>query len=371
MNHNRITNRLNLIHLDHDYCRKETKIPATSSSVSTHIETDLTTILKSVTVNKTTPQISSTITTSAAMSKPDQSKNNTKMKECLQDSDLKSSLPLSKANLSKMSATAALSTNQSRIHPPFQTVNSNSPKSTKQCQRETLKQTSDCNSPFIKNSHEDKPVNRTVRNMKTDLIRATNILKAQRTLNRPQTGQVQQMVSVLKNPLQPPSISQPSSSTSHLKETIVTTRNSSNIKIQNIIVQDIQPKHESTTKIVSPVNEETKRPRKMNLDEYRNRMKRQGESNRMHSPTVAVHTYHTATTTEPFKDSHGNPTWYDREFTTIFKTESQIKEENDRPKPIVRDIGIQTYETTFEISRQLTTDQDDDVILIDEVTSER
>ncbi|XP_015597139.1 serine/arginine repetitive matrix protein 2 isoform X2 [Cephus cinctus] len=153
---------------------------------------------------------------------------------------------------------------------------------------------------------------------------------------------VKQMVSVLKKP---PNVSQPLILSSNLNESIVTTTNSLNNKVQNIILQDI------SSEITS---EDTKRPprKKLNLAEYRSRREQnRSDSSRTSSPVqpmTLVYIHHVSTTTEPIKDDPENPVWSEREIVSILKPKSEVEEEKVKPKPPTREIAIQTNETVFD-----------------------
>lgn len=182
------------------------------------------------------------------------------------------------------------------------------------------------------------------------LIRSTlakNILRMRNDLskNTLQTRSKMQMVSVLKKP---PNASQSLLLKSNSDENIVTTTNSLNNKVQNIIVQDTQD-------LTS--GEQAKKPpfrKKLNLAEYRNRRdQNRSDNSRTNSPiqpTMLLYIHHASTTTEPITNDPENPIWFEKEIVSILKPKSDIDEEKNKSKPLMCDIGIQTYETVFEFS---------------------
>lgn len=157
------------------------------------------------------------------------------------------------------------------------------------------------------------------------------------------TPRMQQMVSVLKNP---PTATQPSSLASKPKENIVTTVNSSNDPVQNIILQDA---HDSAA-----AREETKKPsrKKLNLAEYRNRRDLNTSGSSPIQRTTLVYFNHAFTTTEPITDND-KLVWVERTFTAIPRSQAEIEEEKNRPKSTC-DKGVQTYETVFKFPARST-----------------
>ncbi|XP_012268335.2 serine/arginine repetitive matrix protein 2 isoform X2 [Athalia rosae] len=151
---------------------------------------------------------------------------------------------------------------------------------------------------------------------------------------------VQQMVSVLKKPPTGPPTTL--AITSNPNESIVTTTNSSNGEVQNIIVQDFEQANEDVQK---PVR------KKLNLAEYRSRRdKNRSDNSRTNSPIqpmTLIYIHHVSTTTEPIKDDPENPVWSEREIVSVLKPKADVEEEKNRPKVITHDVGIQTNETVF------------------------
>ncbi|XP_029156864.1 NK-tumor recognition protein-like [Nylanderia fulva] len=173
--------------------------------------------------------------------------------------------------------------------------------------------------------------------------------------NTLQANSKTQMISVLKKP--PPNASQSlnKSQSSFLKSnsdetTVTTATNSLNNKVENIILQDIKD---------LPSDEQMKKPpfrKKLNLAEYRNRRdQNRSDNSRTNSPIqpkMLEYVHHASTTTEPIKNDPENPIWCEREIVlkSIFKPKSDIDEEKNKLKPLMCDVGIQTYETVFEFS---------------------
>lgn len=204
-----------------------------------------------------------------------------------------------------------------------------------------------------KSSDKDSPVY---------LIRsalAQNILRSRNDLskNTSQISSTMQMVSVLKKP---PNASQTLFLKSNSDEDIVTTTNNLNNEVQNIIVQDTQN---------SASDEQAKKPpfrKKLNLAEYRNRRdQNRSDNSRTNSPIqpmILLYVHHASTTTEPIKNDSENPIWSEREIVSMLKPKSDIDEEKNKSKPLMCDIGIQTYETVFEFSKKslmVTTERND------------
>lgn len=204
-----------------------------------------------------------------------------------------------------------------------------------------------------KSSDKDSPVY---------LIRsalAQNILRLRNDLskNTSQMNSTKQMVSVLKKP---PNASQTQFLKSNSDENIVTTTNSLNNEVRNIIVQDTQD---------SALDEQAKKPpfrKKLNLAEYRNRRDQNRSDNSRtnspiyNSPMILLYVHHASTTTEPIKNDSENPIWSEREIVSMLKPKSDIDEEKNKSKPLMCDIGIQTYETVFEFSKKSDTTEGND-----------
>lgn len=153
---------------------------------------------------------------------------------------------------------------------------------------------------------------------------------------------VTQMVSVLKNP---PAATTPQKVLGNLKESIVTTMNSSNSQVQNIIVQEAMD-------VDLPEETEKKPPRrKLNLAEYRSRREQtRSDGSRTNSPVqpmALVYIHHVSTNTEPINDDPENPIWSEREIVSVLKPKAEIEEEKVKPKPLTMDRSIQTNETVF------------------------
>ncbi|XP_011260798.1 uncharacterized protein LOC105254042 isoform X2 [Camponotus floridanus] len=192
-----------------------------------------------------------------------------------------------------------------------------------------------------KSSDKDSPVY---------LIRsvlAQNILRSRNDLSKntlPLSAPMQ-MISVLKKPPNAQSLLK-----SNSDENIVTTINSLNNEIQNVIVQNTQD-------LAS--GEQAKKPpfrKKLNLAEYRNRRDQNRSDNSRTSspiqPMTLLYVHHASTTTEPIKNDSGDPIWSEREIVSILKPKSDINEEKNKSKPLMCDIEIQTYETVFEFTKR-------------------
>jgi len=192
-----------------------------------------------------------------------------------------------------------------------------------------------------KSSDKDSPVY---------LIRsvlAQNILRSRNDLskNTLPLSTPMQMVSVLKKPPNAQSLLK-----SNSDENIVTTTNSLNNEVQNVIVQNTQD-------LAS--GEQAKKPpfrKKLNLAEYRNRRDQNRSDNSRTSspiqPMTLLYVHHASTTTEPIKNDSEDPIWSEREIVSILKPKSDINEEKNKSKPLMCDIGIQTYETVFEFTKR-------------------
>lgn len=215
------------------------------------------------------------------------------------------------------------------------------------CQKETaLKQSHvSSNSSSIKNiniNSNESPKFSSKLQMDIRSPLAKKILQSRGILpkiNIAQTNlKTQHMVSLLKNP---PNVSQSSFSTNNSNENIVTTTNSLNNEVQNIIVQNTQNTLQEEVKTDPP-------RKKLNLTEYLNR-KNKNTIPKIKSPMVLVYIYHAATKTElVVKDDPNNPEiWCEREIVSVLKDRLEIKEEKNKPKPPTCDAMVQTYETMF------------------------
>lgn len=150
------------------------------------------------------------------------------------------------------------------------------------------------------------------------------------TIIEKRTGhKIQPMISVLKNP---PNPSQ--SIASNIKESIITTINSKNNEIENIIQQETEN---------IPI--ETKKPtrKKLNLEEYR---KKRENSNTSHaiSPRSLIYLRNAFTTTVPIVEDD-EYIWAKREMAMGIKPISEI---NNDTQCNSQDAETQTYETVFE-----------------------
>jgi hypothetical protein len=155
-----------------------------------------------------------------------------------------------------------------------------------------------------------------------------------------------QMISVLKKPIIP-TITQ-NALVSNLKESIVTTRNSYNDQVRNIIIEDIA----ADIKLCENTGKKLPR-RKLNLAEYRNRHL-QNCSNSSHinsiQPMIITYIHHVSTNTEPINDDSDNLVWTDREIVLVLKPKSEIEKQRLNLKRSTRDRGIQTNKTVFGVS---------------------
>ncbi|XP_043276735.1 uncharacterized protein srl isoform X2 [Venturia canescens] len=157
----------------------------------------------------------------------------------------------------------------------------------------------------------------------------------------------QQMVSVLKKP---PNIGLIASNPN---ESIVTTKNSSNDEVQNIIVRQERSNDSSNEPKPSNTNEEAKKlvpRRKLNLAEYRSRREQtRSDNSRTCSPIqpmTLIYIHHASTSTEPIQDDPDNPLWSEREIVSVLKPRADFEEEKNREKPSTREIAVQTGENT-------------------------
>lgn len=178
-------------------------------------------------------------------------------------------------------------------------------------------------------------------------VLAQNILRSRNDLprNTLPLNTPTQMVSVLKKPPNAQSLLLKNNS----DENIVTTTNSLNNEVQNVIVQNTQD-------LAS--GEQAKKPfrKKLNLAEYRNRRdQNRSDNSRTNSPIqpmILLYIHHASTTTEPIENDSENPIWSEREIVSMLKPKSDINEEKNKSKPLMCDIGIQTYETVFEFTKR-------------------
>nr|XP_012145338.1 PREDICTED: uncharacterized protein LOC100875347 isoform X5 [Megachile rotundata] len=326
-----------LIQLDHDYC-------STNSSISSSDN------------NKYEKQSFSSHL----------NKNVTKSKECLTENSLKKDSGLESGEVSDNSEEQSMVTVVNGVQSNESTKQL--PNKVKDCQKETLpkqgnyQQHSDIStntSNFVVNKVQSKSANIPKHEMKIQSALATSILQLQQgVLNKTEsltTGnqRVKQMVSVLKRPL---NVQQSPVLTTTPNESVVTTTNSLNNEVQNIIVQT----NENTF-----VQENNKKPprKKLNLAEYRSRREQNrsdnSRTNSPVSPMTLVYIHHASTTTEPIKDDPDNLIWSEREIVSLLKPKAEVDEKKVLPKPPTCDVGIQTYETVFEFPRN-------SVIAIDE-----
>lgn len=188
-----------------------------------------------------------------------------------------------------------------------------------------------------------------VHEMKIQSALATSIMQLRKgvltkTKSFDTSPKVTQMVSVLKNP---PAATTPQKVLGNMKESIVTTMNSSNSRVQNIIVQE-------AVDIDLPQETEKKPPRrKLNLAEYRSRREQtRSDGSRTNSPVqpmVLVYIHHVSTNTEPINDDPENPIWSEREIVSVLKPKSEMEEEKARPKPLTVDRITQTNETVLGV----------------------
>ncbi|XP_070160327.1 uncharacterized protein [Polyergus mexicanus] len=330
---NKVMNRTTdgtLVQLDHDYCYN---VGSATKSCDSNNFTKRTSVLKS-NQNKKIIKCSG------------------KIAECRNDSNLKKDNNLELADICDTKKLASFTLMDKKTDK----INENRLKSDyKDCQKKiclkpshvlndslTIKLPKNMKVPS-KSSDKDSPVY---------LIRsalAQNILRLRNDLskNTSQINSTMQMVSVLKKP---PNASQTLFLKSNSDENIVTTTISLNNEVQNIIVQDTQN---------SASDEQAKKQpfrKKLNLAEYRNRRdQNRSDNSRTNSPIqpmTLLYVHHVSTTTEPIKNDSENPIWSEREIVSMVKPKSDIDEEKNKSKPLMCDIGIQTYETVFEFSKK-------------------
>ncbi|XP_074107990.1 uncharacterized protein LOC141533170 isoform X2 [Cotesia typhae] len=156
------------------------------------------------------------------------------------------------------------------------------------------------------------------------------------------------MVSVLKKP--------PVNKLIGFNESIITTKNSLNDDVQNIIVQDTSLisslSSSSSSSTSSFVNENKKKPpkRKLNLAEYRSRRDQNSAGNSRTcspiQPMTLIYIHHASTTTDPVITDSDNPVWSEREIVSMLKPKNMVDE--PRIKPAMCDASVQTYETVFD-----------------------
>ncbi|CAK9806843.1 Peroxisome proliferator-activated receptor gamma coactivator-related protein 1 [Anthophora quadrimaculata] len=234
---------------------------------------------------------------------------------------------------------------------------------TKECKMETSTIQGNCHQVGISNisscvsENQNDSSNNPTHEMKIHSALATSILQLRQgvlsktKLIKAGNQRMKQMVSVLKKP---PNVQQvPIVMTSN--ESVITTTNSLNDKVQNIIVQDSEK---------TLIQEEKKPPRKkLNLAEYRSRREQnRSDNSRTNSPLqpmTLVYVHHAFTTTEPIKDDPQNLIWSEREIVSVLKPKVDVQEEKVRLKPSTCEIGIQTYETVFEFPTKSLTDVDE------------
>ncbi|XP_044593657.1 uncharacterized protein DDB_G0287625 isoform X2 [Cotesia glomerata] len=150
------------------------------------------------------------------------------------------------------------------------------------------------------------------------------------------------MVSVLKKP--------PVNKLIGFNESIITTKNSLNDDVQNIIVQDTSMISSSSSS--SSINENEKKPpkRKLNLAEYRSRRDQNSAGNSRTcspiQPMTLIYIHHASTTTDPITTDSDNPVWSEREIVSMLKPKNLVDE--PRIKPAMCDASVQTHETVFD-----------------------
>lgn len=162
---------------------------------------------------------------------------------------------------------------------------------------------------------------------------ATNIIQLQRGV----LTKTKQMVSVLKKPLNVPQ------ATGNPNESIVTTLNSSNDAVTNIIVQ--QPEEIVEQKQIPP-------KKKLNLAEYRTRLSREKRNNSPIQPMTLLYFHHASTTTEPILDDASNPIWSEREIISMLKPKSEIEQGKLKPKPVMQSFSSYVTESIMEQDRK-------------------
>lgn len=184
----------------------------------------------------------------------------------------------------------------------------------------------------VKNTNiSRKATNQPTCEIKINSVLARNILMSRQknTIIEKRTGhKIQPMISVLKNP---PNPSQ--SIVSNIKESIITTINSKNNEIENIIQQETEN---------IPI--ETKRPikRKLNLEEYR---KKRENSNYSHLVLrKSIYLRNAFTSTVPVVENDES-IYAKREMEMGIKPVSEI---NNETQCNSQDAETQTYETVFE-----------------------
>ncbi|XP_015430145.1 PREDICTED: NK-tumor recognition protein [Dufourea novaeangliae] len=234
------------------------------------------------------------------------------------------------------------------------------------CEKQILTEDKNCqnvnasnNTTKYFNQIRNESSNNSTPEMKIRSALATSILQLQRgALSKTKclnggNQKTKQMVSVLKKPL---NVQQSPAVITSSYESIVTTHNRSNDKIQNIIVQNTEEK---------VIQEEDRKPprKKLNLAEYRSRREQnRSDNSRTNSPIqpmALIYIHHASTTTEPIKDDFGSLNWSEREIVSVLKPKVDVDEEKAHPKPLTCDVGIQTYETVFEFPPKSLTDIDE------------
>lgn len=162
---------------------------------------------------------------------------------------------------------------------------------------------------------------------------ATNIIQLQKGV----LTKTKQMVSVLKKPLNVPQ------ATGNPNESIVTTLNSSNDAVTNIIIQ--QP---------AEIVEEKQNPpkKKLNLAEYRNRLSRESRNHSPIQPMTLLYYHHASTTTHPVMDDPSNAIWSEREIISLLKPKSEIEQDKLKPKPVMQSFSSYVTERIIEQDRK-------------------
>ncbi|KYN08348.1 Peroxisome proliferator-activated receptor gamma coactivator-related protein 1 [Cyphomyrmex costatus] len=239
----------------------------------------------------------------------------------------------------------------------------------KDYQKETLvKHSHDLNnSPTVKNiniSNASSTVEPFLLSIRSPLARKI-ILQSQKHVS-PKTNIVKtnskiQYISVLKNP---PNPSQSQFAINNPNKNRVTTINSSDNEVQNIIVQNTQD--------TLPHHEEDKTSRvKISVLEYRKRISNDKTRNdkpmimKESSRTVLVDIYHASTMKPLLKpDQEIKDTfWCEREIMPCWKKVSDIQEEKNKPKLSTRHIQTQTDETIFEYLKSVDVEEEDEKIM--------
>ena len=167
------------------------------------------------------------------------------------------------------------------------------------------------------------------------------------------TQRMKQMVSVLKKPLK---VQQAPANVKTIPDENMVNSLGDKVKSTAAAARDSEE--------ASAQEEEKKPPRKkLNLAEYRSRREQnRSDNSRTNSPLqpmTLVYIHHASTTTEPIENDPNNLIWSEREIVSVLKPKLDADEKKVRPKPITRDIGIQTYETVFEFPTKSLIDVDE------------